>query len=147
MTIDHDYHTLDVVEVIDETADTRSFVLAIQDELRGLVADIPEARRLLFRIGIHLGDVIEKADGTVYGDGVNIAARLQAIAEPGGIVISDSVRIAVKGKVDAIFLDQSRKPGVDAAGVANIELKQASVELLSESSKLRANGPGLVRAG
>ena len=52
-----------------------------------------------FRIGIHLGDVIEKADGTVYGDGVNIAARLEGLAEPGGITVSDAVRGAVKGRV------------------------------------------------
>ena len=64
---------------------------------------------MLFRIGVHLGDVIEKADGTVYGDGVNIAARLEGLAEPGGIVISDSVRSAVKGKVDASFLDQGEQ--------------------------------------
>ena len=44
-----------------------------------------------FRIGVHLGDVIEKADGTVYGDGVNIAARLQALAEAGGILVSDAI--------------------------------------------------------
>src|SRR5262249_35810072 len=58
----------------------------------------PEDRRMRFRIGVHLGDLIEKADGTVYGDGVNIAARLQALAEPGGILVSDAVRSAVRGK-------------------------------------------------
>lgn len=86
-----------------------SMALAIQDDLRALVADLTEERRMLFRIGVHLGDVIEKADGTVYGDGVNIAARLEGLAEPGGIVISDSVRTAVKGKVDASFLDQGEQ--------------------------------------
>jgi adenylate cyclase len=64
--------------------------LAIQQEIAGA---------LRFRIGVHLGDVIEKADGTVYGNGVNIAARLQALAEPGGIVISDAVRGSVKQQV------------------------------------------------
>lgn len=58
-----------------------------------------------FRIGVHLGDVIEKADGTVYGDGVNIAARLQALAEIGGITISDAVQGAVRGKLSASFVD------------------------------------------
>jgi len=62
-----------------------------------------------FRIGLHLGDVIEKADGTVYGDGVNIAARIQALAEPGGVMVSESIRTAVKGKVAAGFEDQGAR--------------------------------------
>ncbi len=100
----------DSVLAVFETANGAvSTALAIQDDLRALVADLPDERRRLFRIGVHLGDVIEKADGTVYGDGVNIAARLEGLAEPGGIVISDSVRTAVKGKVDASFLDQGEQ--------------------------------------
>ena len=58
-----------------------------------------------FRIGIHLGDVIEKADGSVYGDGVNIAARLQALAEPGGVTVSQGVQGAVSQRVPARFDD------------------------------------------
>ncbi len=60
---------------------------------------------LRFRIGIHLGDVIEKADGTVYGDGVNIAARLQAIAEPGGVVVSQSIHDTCADHLGAAFED------------------------------------------
>jgi len=70
---------------------------------------VSDDRRMRFRIGVHLGDVIEKADGSVYGDGVNIAARLQALAEPGGITISDAVRGAVRGKVAARFDDQGEQ--------------------------------------
>jgi adenylate cyclase len=62
-----------------------------------------------FRIGVHMGDVIEKADGTVYGDGVNIAARLQGLADPGGISVSDAVYGAVRGKVAAEFADQGEQ--------------------------------------
>lgn len=83
-----------------------SAALAIQEELARLAADVPDNRRLRFRIGVHLGDVVEKADGSAYGDGVNIAARLQALAEPGGIAVSESIRAAVKGKVSASFDDQ-----------------------------------------
>ena len=57
----------------------------IQRELAKRNAQLAEHRRMVFRIGINLGDVIEQADGTIYGDGVNVAARLQALADPGGI--------------------------------------------------------------
>jgi adenylate cyclase len=83
--------------------------LAIQTQVDALADAGPEDRRMHFRIGVHLGDVIEKPDGTVYGDGVNIAARLQALAEPGGITVSESIRSAVKGKVAAGFEDQGEQ--------------------------------------
>jgi len=79
--------------------------LAIQAELARLSADVAADCRMQFRIGIHLGDVIEKADGTVYGDGVNIAARLEGIAEPGGVTVSDAVQCAVRQRLDAAFDD------------------------------------------
>lgn len=63
------------------------------------------ARRLPFRIGVHIGDVIEKHDGSVYGDGVNIAARLQALAEPGGICLSQAVHGIVAGQRGAPVFD------------------------------------------
>lgn len=80
--------------------------LAAQEALAAAAAAVPEERRMPFRIGVHLGDVMEKADGTVYGDGVNIASRLQGLAEPGGITVSDAVQSAVQGRVDASFTDQ-----------------------------------------
>ena len=80
--------------------------LAVQRQIQAALAGVPENKRMLFRIGIHLGDVIEKSDGTVYGDGVNIAARLQTLAPVGGVSVSDSIHQAVRGKVDASFADQ-----------------------------------------
>jgi len=62
-----------------------------------------------FRIGVHLGDVMEKTDGTIYGDGVNIAARLEGLAEPGGITVSEAVQGAVQGRVSATFADQGEQ--------------------------------------
>jgi len=79
--------------------------LAIQQRLHAASVEVPAERRMDFRIGVHLGEIIEKSDGTVYGDGVNIAARLEGLAEAGGIAISESIRTAVKGKVDASFED------------------------------------------
>jgi len=86
-----------------------SAALGVQQDLNGTSSSVPEDRRMRFRIGVHLGDVIEKADGTVYGDGVNIAARLEGLAEPGGITVSDSVRVAVRGKVAVAFDDQGEQ--------------------------------------
>ena len=83
--------------------------LRVQQELGLSSKDVPEDRRMRFRIGVHLGDVIEKADGTVYGDGVNIAARLEGLCAPGGITVSESIRTAVRGKVEAGFEDQGEQ--------------------------------------
>ena len=59
-----------------------------------------------FRLGVHVGDVIEKTDGTVYGDGVNIAARLENLAAPGGVAVSEPVRSTVRGRLEASFEDK-----------------------------------------
>jgi adenylate cyclase len=72
--------------------------VAIQRALHRRNADLPEGRRMVFRIGINLGDVLAR-DGNLYGDGVNIAARLQALAEPGQICISASVQEHIAGKL------------------------------------------------
>ena len=98
-----------VLAVFETAAGAVLAALAVQEALNIASSAVPEDRRMRFRIGIHLGDVIEKADGTVYGDGVNIAARLEGLAEPGGITISDSIRNAVKGKVNASFEDQGEQ--------------------------------------
>src|SRR6185436_9327033 len=71
----------------------------VQRELAKRNAQLAEHRRMQFRIGINLGDVIGQEDGTIYGDGVNVAARLQALAEPGGICISGTAFDQVEGKL------------------------------------------------
>ena len=83
-----------------------SAALAIQQELESSADATPEDRRMRFRIGVHLGDVIEKADGTIYGDGVNIAARVQSLAEPGGVTVSGMVQETVRDRIAAGFEDQ-----------------------------------------
>jgi adenylate cyclase len=98
-----------VLAVFETAIGAVSAALAVQQELDASSSAIPEDSRMRFRIGVHLGDVIEKADGTVYGDGVNIAARLQALAEVGGVTVSDSVRNAVKGKASTDFADMGEQ--------------------------------------
>jgi adenylate cyclase len=66
--------------------------------------EVPDERRIRFRIGVNLGDVIADGDD-IFGDGVNIAARLEGIAEPGGICISDDAFRQVRGKIEAEFAD------------------------------------------
>jgi class 3 adenylate cyclase len=63
-------------------------------------AEVASDRRIEFRIGIHLGDVVEESDGDLMGDGVNIAARLEGVAKPGGICISDDAYRQVKSRLD-----------------------------------------------
>jgi hypothetical protein len=79
--------------------------VAIQAALERANADVPEDRRMVFRIGINVGDVLVK-DGDIFGEGVNIAARLQAMAEPGGICISRSVRDHVRHKLPYALEDR-----------------------------------------
>jgi adenylate cyclase len=67
-------------------------------------ADVPQQIRLEFRIGIHVGDIIID-ENDIFGDGVNIAARLEGIAEPGGVCISDDAQRQIRGKIDLVFDD------------------------------------------
>ena len=66
--------------------------------------DIPDSRRIAYRIGINLGDIIIEGDD-IYGDGVNVAARLEGEADPGGICISGDAYRQVLGKIDLAFED------------------------------------------
>jgi hypothetical protein len=75
----------------------------IQHEIAKRNAQLIEHRRLQFHIGINLGDVIEHEDGTIYRDGVNISARVQSLAEPGGICISGTAFDQVEGKLALDF--------------------------------------------
>ena len=77
---------------------------AMQARLGECNAALPETRRMTFRIGVNLGDVIED-QGRIYGDGVNIAARIEALAEPGGICVSGKVHDEVARKLELAFED------------------------------------------
>jgi len=76
----------------------------VQRGVAGRNAEVPQEIRIEFRIGIHVGDIIfDESD--IFGDGVNIAARLEGIAEPGGVCISDDTHRQIRGKVDIAFDD------------------------------------------
>jgi TolB-like protein/Flp pilus assembly protein TadD len=68
-------------------------------------AGVPPERRIEFRVGIHVGDVVEESDGDLMGDGVNIAARLEGIAKPGAICLSEDAYRQVKGRLDLAVTD------------------------------------------
>ena len=76
----------------------------VQRGMSGQNTDVPRDIRIELRIGIHVGDIIIE-DNDIFGDGVNIAARLEGIAEPGGVCISDDAQRQIRGKVDIVFDD------------------------------------------
>src|SRR5262245_50633193 len=76
----------------------------IQREMVARNFEVPEDRRIEFRIGINLGDIILE-DDDIYGDGVNVAARIESIARPGGVSVSAIVRDSVQGRPDLQFED------------------------------------------
>ena len=84
--------------------DAARCALDIQLGMTAPNADVPSDRRIEFRIGIHIGDIIID-EGDIFGDGVNIAARLEGIGEPNGICMSDDAYRQIRSKVDLSFAD------------------------------------------
>ena len=85
--------------------DAVNLAIEVQRAMVERNAGVAPDKRIEFRIGIHLGDVVEESDGDLMGDGVNIAARLQGVAKPGGICISDDAYRQVKGRLDLAVTD------------------------------------------
>ena len=79
----------------------------IQRRMRERNVDVPEDRRIEFRIGVNLGDIIVE-DNDIYGDGVNVAARIESIAKPGGVAVSGSVRDNVGNRLDLALRGHGR---------------------------------------
>ncbi len=98
-------------------------------------AEMPEGKRIIFRMGVNLGDVIAEGDD-ILGDGVNIAARLEGIAEPGGVCISGAVFDQVAGKVDYDFED------IGEPALKNIDRAIRVYRLAETQEKTAASGPG-----
>ncbi len=85
--------------------DAFRWAVALQHGVVEHNAGMPPDRRIEFRIGVHLGDVVEESDGDLMGDGVNIAARLEGVCEPGGVCLSEDAWRQVRDKVEAQFVD------------------------------------------
>ncbi len=79
--------------------------IEVQNSMVERNAGVPEDRQIVFRIGIHIGDVVEESDGDLMGDGVNIAARLEGIAKPGAISLSEQAYWQVKGRLALAVTD------------------------------------------
>ncbi len=92
-----------VLAVFDSAIGAAKTAVDVQGELAKRDESLPEHRRMLFRVGVNLGDIIERGDGSVYGDGVNVAARLEAMASPGGVNVSGSVFDSVHSKLSVPF--------------------------------------------
>ena len=90
-----------VVEAVD-------CAVAVQCGMAERNVPIPEGQRIVFRVGINLGDIIVE-DADIHGDGVNVAARLEAISEPGGICISGTVRDHIGDRLDLAFEDMGEQ--------------------------------------
>jgi adenylate cyclase len=92
-----------ILAVFDSATGAVNAATEAQLELAKRNEALPPERRMWFRVGVNLGDVLLKDDGTVYGDGVNVAARLQSMASPGGINVSGSVFNSVRAKIPGSF--------------------------------------------
>jgi adenylate cyclase len=80
----------------------------IQRAMRGRNIDVPQDQRIEFRIGVNLGDIIVE-ENDIYGDGVNVAARVEAVAKAGGVAVSGTVRDHIGNKLDLAFEDQGEQ--------------------------------------
>jgi adenylate cyclase len=80
----------------------------VQRDMASSNVDVPDGKRIEFRVGIHVGDIIID-DNDIFGDGVNIAARLEGIAEPGGICVSDDAFRQIRGKTEIAYDDMGHQ--------------------------------------
>ena len=99
-------------------------------------AGLPPERRIEFRVGIHLGDVVEESDGDLMGDGVNIAARLEGVAKPGAICLSEDAYRQVKGRLELAVSD-----------LGATQLKNIAEPIRVYSLEVGSSRPGEARAG
>jgi class 3 adenylate cyclase len=117
--------------------------LAMQKQAAERNAEAPEAKSVVYRIGVHLGDVLVDGED-VLGDGVNIATRLEGVAEPGGVCVSGSAFDHVRGRVEAEFIDLGERALKNIARpvrVCAVKFSSGNAELALHSPTLEKSGP------
>src|SRR4029077_17737128 len=124
--------------------------IEVQSGMMERNAGLPPDRRMEFRIGIHLGDVVEEGDGDLMGDGVNIAARLEGIAKPGGICVSDDAYRQVKSRLDLKVNDLGPVPLKNIAEpmrAYSLEVGTSSAAKAASAADQRKSLPGKTHLG
>ena len=127
--------------------DAARCAVEIQREMAQQNTAVPPELRIEFRIGIHVGDIIID-DNDIFGDGVNIAARLEGIAEPGGVCISDDAHRQIRGKVDVAFDDigeQNLKNIAEPMRAWRLRLAGEAAPAIRCPSPSAGSGPGATR--
>ena len=121
--------------------------LEVQNGMVERNSGLPPERRIEFRIGIHLGDVVEESDGDLMGDGVNIAARLEGIAEPGAICLSEDAFRQVRSRLDLAIADLGEKRLKNIVEPMRVYALRvglaAEPELLAVAQDARASAPAM----
>jgi TolB-like protein/class 3 adenylate cyclase len=115
--------------------------IEIQNSMIERNAGVPPERRIEFRIGIHLGDVVEEGDGDLMGDGVNIAARLEGVAQPGAICLSEDAYRQVKSRLDLAISDLGKTRLKNIADPMHIYSLQVGRALTVESGATPTAAP------
>jgi class 3 adenylate cyclase len=116
------------------------------DVQRGMVArnaQVPEDKRIEFRIGVHVGDIIVE-DDDIFGDGVNVAARLEGLAEPGGICVSARVQEDAEGRLDVGFTDEGEQQLKNIARPVHVYRVALDGAETAPGAKAVAPAPGTV---
>ena len=110
--------------------DAVAAAVEIQEAIPERSAHLPEARRIALRVGVNIGDVVVE-DGDLFGDGVNIAARLQEVSDPNGVAISDGAHRELRGKLELPFAD---------AGEKDLRVRPETLCRITEFSEHESNG-------
>ena len=108
--------------------------IEIQQKMAQINDALPESRRLLFRIGVHLGELIVDSEDRIFGDGVNLAARIQAFAAPGGIAVSRAVKDVTELQIDGVFADAGEQRLKNVSRPVQIYHVRAAVNAVSRTT-------------